>query len=119
VLIWKAKAEKALKESGIPYTIVRPGGMERPTDAFKETHNLVLYRKDSLSGGQVSRLQVFFNLSLPLTVTWLNQSKRSTDLVIQLDRELTNRGLFVIKIISLESGLLVPTEIFAYCRVQV
>ncbi|CAM6042453.1 unnamed protein product [Sphagnum compactum] len=58
VLIWKAKAEKALKESGIPYTIVRPGGMERPTDAFKETHNLVLYRKDSLSGGQVSRLQV-------------------------------------------------------------
>jgi hypothetical protein len=84
--------------------IVRPGGMERPTDAFKETHNLVLYRKDSLSGGQVSRLQVFFNLSLPLTVTWLNQSKRSTDLVIQLDRELTNRRLFVIKIMSLESG---------------
>ncbi|CAM6008827.1 unnamed protein product [Sphagnum balticum] len=38
--------------------MVRPGGMEKPTDAFKETHNLGLYRKDSLSGGQVSRLQV-------------------------------------------------------------
>jgi hypothetical protein len=52
--------------------IVRPGGMEKPTDAFKETHNLGLYRKDSLSGGQVSRLQVSFNLSLPWTLAWLD-----------------------------------------------
>lgn len=38
--------------------IVRPGGMEKPTDAYKETHNLVLAPKDSLTGGQVSSLQV-------------------------------------------------------------
>jgi uncharacterized protein YbjT (DUF2867 family) len=86
VLIWKAKAEKTLQESQIPYTIVRPGGMERPTDAFKETHNLGLYRKDSLSGGQVSRLQVFFNLSLPWTLAWLDQSRTSSNLVTELDR---------------------------------
>ncbi|KAJ7570684.1 hypothetical protein O6H91_01G131300 [Diphasiastrum complanatum] len=58
VLIWKAKAEKALRESGLSYTIVRPGGMERPTDAYKETHNLRLVVADSLTGGQVSNLQV-------------------------------------------------------------
>ncbi|EFJ12254.1 hypothetical protein SELMODRAFT_124589 [Selaginella moellendorffii] len=58
VLIWKAKAEKALIDSGLAYTIVRPGGMERPTDAFKETHNLRLAPKDTFTGGQVSRLQV-------------------------------------------------------------
>ncbi|KAH6556975.1 hypothetical protein KP509_1Z144700 [Ceratopteris richardii] len=58
VLVWKAKAEKALIQSGLPYTIVRPGGMERPTDAYKETHNLVLAEADKLFGGQVSNLQV-------------------------------------------------------------
>ncbi|KAG0570542.1 hypothetical protein KC19_6G169500 [Ceratodon purpureus] len=58
VLVWKAKAEKALEESGLPYTIVRPGGMEKPTDAYKETHNLILAPKNSYSGGQVSSLQV-------------------------------------------------------------
>ncbi|PTQ49654.1 hypothetical protein MARPO_0002s0130 [Marchantia polymorpha] len=58
VLYWKAKAEKALIESGIPFTIVRPGGMEKPTDAYKETHNLRLFEADSMFGGQVSNLQV-------------------------------------------------------------
>ncbi|MCO5578619.1 hypothetical protein L7F22_032463 [Adiantum nelumboides] len=58
VLLWKAKAEKALMQSGLPYTIVRPGGMERPTDAYKETHNLLLSEADKLFGGQVSNLQV-------------------------------------------------------------
>ncbi|CAM6086535.1 unnamed protein product [Calypogeia fissa] len=58
VLVWKAKAEKALLSSGIPFTIVRPGGMEKPTDAFKETHNLVLDIAESRFGGQVSSLQV-------------------------------------------------------------
>lgn len=38
--------------------IVRPGGMERPTDAFKETHNLTLSPDDTLFGGLVSNLQV-------------------------------------------------------------
>uniref|UniRef100_A0A0E0B6Z9 NAD(P)-binding domain-containing protein n=1 Tax=Oryza glumipatula TaxID=40148 RepID=A0A0E0B6Z9_9ORYZ len=38
--------------------IVRPGGMERPTDAFKETHNLVVAVEDTYVGGLVSNLQV-------------------------------------------------------------
>ena len=38
--------------------IVRPGGMERPTDSFKETHNLVLANEDTYFGGLVSNLQV-------------------------------------------------------------
>ncbi|KAM1006362.1 hypothetical protein FF1_003078 [Malus domestica] len=58
VLIWKRKAEEALIASGLPYTIVRPGGMERPTDAYKETHNTTLSTEDTLFGGQVSNLQV-------------------------------------------------------------
>ncbi|KAA3485629.1 Protein TIC 62, chloroplastic [Gossypium australe] len=58
VLIWKRKAEEVLIASGLPYTIVRPGGMERPTDAFKETHNITLSTEDTLFGGLVSNLQV-------------------------------------------------------------
>lgn len=58
VLIWKRKAEEALIASDLPYTIVRPGGMERPTDAYKETHNISLSQEDTLFGGQVSNLQV-------------------------------------------------------------
>lgn len=58
VLLWKRKAEEALLASGIPYTIVRPGGMERPTDSFKETHNITLSEEDTLFGGLVSNLQV-------------------------------------------------------------
>ncbi|XP_028765832.1 protein TIC 62, chloroplastic [Neltuma alba] len=58
VLIWKRKAEEALIASGLPYTIVRPGGMERPTDAFKETHNITLSTEDTLFGGLVSNLQI-------------------------------------------------------------
>lgn len=40
--------------------IVRPGGMERPTDSYKETHNVTLSEEDTLFGGQVSNLQVIF-----------------------------------------------------------
>lgn len=32
--------------------------MERPTDAYKETHNITLSTEDTLFGGQVSNLQV-------------------------------------------------------------
>ncbi|CAA7053010.1 unnamed protein product [Microthlaspi erraticum] len=58
VLCWKRKAEEALIASGLNYAIVRPGGMERPTDAYKETNNLTLSLDDTLFGGQVSNLQV-------------------------------------------------------------
>lgn len=40
--------------------IVRPGGMERPTDTYKETHNITLSKEDTLFGGQVSNLQVLY-----------------------------------------------------------
>lgn len=58
VLYWKRLSEEALIRSGMAYTIIRPGGMERPTDTYKETHNTVLYPRDTQFGGQVSRLQV-------------------------------------------------------------
>eukprot|EP00798_Chlamydomonas_sp_ICE-L_P012780 gene12780-16037_t len=58
VLSWKRKAEEALEASGMSYTIVRPGGMERPKDDFKETNNMVLSPRDTTFGGLVSRLQV-------------------------------------------------------------
>lgn len=34
------------------------GGMEKPTDSYKKTHNLVVAQRDTTFGGQVSRLQV-------------------------------------------------------------
>lgn len=46
------------------FQIVRPGGMERPTDAYKETHNITVSLEDTLFGGQVSNLQVTFLLIL-------------------------------------------------------
>ncbi len=35
ILIQKRRAEVALENSGLNYVIVRPGGMERPTDSYK------------------------------------------------------------------------------------
>ena len=58
VLIQKRRAEVALENSGLPYVIVRPGGMERPGDDWKDTHNVRVGPRDQLFGGQVSRLQV-------------------------------------------------------------
>lgn len=53
VLTQKKRAEEALEASGMPYFIVRPGGMERPGDDYKRTHNVVLGKRDTLFGGQV------------------------------------------------------------------
>eukprot|EP00890_Picochlorum_soloecismus_P006722 jgi/Picsp_1/875/NSC_04363-R1_catalytic coenzyme binding protein len=58
ILIWKRKAEEALERSGMPYLIVRPGGMERPKDDHKLTHNVRLSTRHMLFGGTVSRFQV-------------------------------------------------------------
>ncbi|KAK9844034.1 hypothetical protein WJX81_002489 [Elliptochloris bilobata] len=58
VLIQKRRAEVALEESGLPYVVVRPGGMERPKDDYKDTHNVRLALRDTEFGGQVSRWQV-------------------------------------------------------------
>lgn len=51
ILSQKRKAEKVLEASKMQYTIIRPGGMERPTDDYKETHNLVLSGADTKWGG--------------------------------------------------------------------
>ena len=59
ILIWKRKAEEALEQSGMRYLIVRPGGMERPTDNHRVMgYNMRLATRDSLFGGTVSRLQI-------------------------------------------------------------
>eukprot|EP01024_Parvocaulis_polyphysoides_P001456 TRINITY_DN10386_c1_g1_i4.p2 TRINITY_DN10386_c1_g1~~TRINITY_DN10386_c1_g1_i4.p2 ORF type:complete len:486 (-),score=54.70 TRINITY_DN10386_c1_g1_i4:451-1884(-) len=58
ILSQKARAERALQETLMEYTIIRPGGMERPTDRYKETHNVRLAEQDTLFEGQVSRLQI-------------------------------------------------------------
>lgn len=71
VLFWKRQAEAALEKSGMAYTIVRPGGMERPTDDYKKTHNVVLKPRDSIFGGQVSRLQVRMGWSGGAVLVWL------------------------------------------------
>lgn len=49
----------ALENSGLNYVILRPGGMERPTDSYKETHNVRLSTADKLFGGQVWPSSIF------------------------------------------------------------
>merc|ERR1719262_695267 len=58
VLKRKRVGEEAVVASGVPYTILRPGGMEKPGDDYGNTHNLVFAEEDTRFGGQVSRLQV-------------------------------------------------------------
>ena len=58
VLEHKREAELALLASGLPFTIVRPGGMERPTDSYEKTHNILVAPPDTTFGGQISRRQV-------------------------------------------------------------
>lgn len=53
--------QQALERSGMSYTIVRPGGMERPKDDYKASHNLVIKPRDSIFGGQVRRVQGFLS----------------------------------------------------------
>ncbi|KAK9791631.1 hypothetical protein WJX73_009116 [Symbiochloris irregularis] len=75
VLSQKRRAEKALEESGIAYTIVRPGGMERPPDTYKRTHNVVLAPRDTWFGGLVSRLQVAELVATAATNAGLAENK--------------------------------------------
>jgi hypothetical protein len=50
------------------YTIVRPGGMERPKDDYKESHNLVIKPRDSIFGGQVKQYEAITVPALCLAV---------------------------------------------------
>jgi uncharacterized protein YbjT (DUF2867 family) len=54
VLFWKKQAEGYLQQSGLPYTIVRPGGLksEDNTDA------IIMSEADSLVGGSIPRAKV-------------------------------------------------------------
>jgi len=58
ILTQKRRAEAALEASGIPYLILRPGGLERPTDDHDASHAVVGAPRDTLFGGSLSRLQV-------------------------------------------------------------
>ena len=58
LLFWKKRAEDALRVSGIPFTVVRPGVMERVTDSWGRDHHLVLKGSGEAGEGVVSRLQV-------------------------------------------------------------
>lgn len=75
ILSQKRRAEKALESSGLQFVIVRPGGMERPTDDYKQTHNVTLSTRDTLFGGQVSRLQVAELVSAALANPALAENK--------------------------------------------
>ena len=57
-LTHKRRAEVALEQSDLDFTIVRPGGMERPTDDHDDDHAIRVRPADSTFGGTVSRLQV-------------------------------------------------------------
>lgn len=62
VLIFKDYSEKVTRkvarQNGKKYLIVRPGGMESPTDDFYLTHNMRLAPRNSLSNGLVSNMQI-------------------------------------------------------------
>ncbi|GAQ80553.1 hypothetical protein KFL_000570020 [Klebsormidium nitens] len=54
LLWWKKQAELVLQRSGLPYTIVRPGGLT----ATAKRGNVVFRQADTTFGGAVSRAQV-------------------------------------------------------------
>lgn len=56
---------------------VRPGGMERPQDDYKLTHNVTLSPRDTRFGGQVSRLQVAELVGAAVANTQLAENKVS------------------------------------------
>lgn len=54
VLKWKLKGEEVLRSSGIPYTIVRPGGL---TDEDGGKHE-ILFKQGDKDGGLITRADV-------------------------------------------------------------
>jgi hypothetical protein len=52
ILVWKAKAEKYLVDSGVPYTIVHPGGLLNKPGGERE---IVLGTNDELLDGYDKR----------------------------------------------------------------
>ncbi len=62
VLIFKDYSEqvtrRVARRNGKKYLIVRPGGMESPTDEYYLTHNVRLSPRNALAGGNVSNMQI-------------------------------------------------------------
>ncbi len=54
ILVWKKKAEEYLQQSGLTYTIVRPGGLKNEDN----TDAVVMSRADSLFDGSIPRSKV-------------------------------------------------------------
>lgn len=54
VLYWKKQAEKYIQASGIPYTIVRPGGLKEEDNS----DNIVMSAADTLFEGSIPRPKV-------------------------------------------------------------
>ena len=54
ILIWKYKGEEALRASGVPYTIIRPGGLvNTPGGEFS-----IIFAQGDTTTGQISRQDV-------------------------------------------------------------
>lgn len=53
VLVWKAKGEQSLRDSGVPYTIVRPGGL-----VDKPGGQAVVFQQGDTGTGMVPRADV-------------------------------------------------------------
>lgn len=54
ILVWKQQAEQYLQNSGLTYTIVRPGGLKNTDEHLP----LVMSKADTLFEGSISRTQV-------------------------------------------------------------
>jgi len=54
VLIWKFQGEEALRNSGVPYTIVRPGGLVNTPGGV----DALVFAQGDTSGGRISREDV-------------------------------------------------------------
>ena len=54
VLYWKKQAENYLQSSGIPYTIVRPGGLKEEDNS----EQIIMSNADSLKEGSIPRIKV-------------------------------------------------------------
>ncbi len=54
ILVWKQQAEQYLQQSGLSYTIVRPGGLRNAEDSFPIT----MTGADTLFEGSIARTQV-------------------------------------------------------------
>jgi uncharacterized protein YbjT (DUF2867 family) len=54
ILVWKKKAEEYLQQSGLTYTIVRPGGLKNEDNS----DSIVMSSADTLSEGSIPRTKV-------------------------------------------------------------